>query len=267
MEAIITNNLNRNNVREFAQVSYRSNVYPFRKNISIKNTSKNNSKSRYTSDGRKKANAASPIRNVEDIQKLEQYFLSTGHYRDYLLFVLGNNTGRRCGDLVTLKISDVYDFKNDCVLDKIVFLREEKTGKRFPYMFLNDNVRDAIETYLCSLATFPPCDDFLFKSQIRNRRTSVHASNAGHITVASYWRILNNAAKAVGIDMSKQNVGTHTMRKTFGYHKYQHAVDSGDISVLSKLMVIYNHSSEQITSRYIGIEEDEMKEFMLSCPV
>ena len=61
------------------------------------------------------------------------------------------------------------------------------------------------------------------------------------------YRILNKAARNVGID---EEIGTHTMRKTFGYHFYQ---KTKDIALLQNL---FNHSSPSVTLRYIGINQD-----------
>ena len=61
--------------------------------------------------------------------------------------------------------------------------------------------------------------------------------------------IIYNVAKSVGI---KERIGTHTLRKTFGYHAYNNGYD---ITLIQKL---FNHSSPQITLRYIGIEQDEI---------
>ena len=42
------------------------------------------------------------------------------------------------------------------------------------------------------------------------------------------------------------------MRKTFGYHHYQ---KFKDIAMLQK---IFNHSTPQVTLRYIGIDQDQI---------
>ena len=52
-------------------------------------------------------------------------------------------------------------------------------------------------------------------------------------------------------------IGTHTLRKTFGYHAYQNG------SSLELLMDIFNHSSKAQTLRYIGITEEQKKEVYL----
>ncbi len=65
------------------------------------------------------------------------------------------------------------------------------------------------------------------------------------------YRIIKNACKDAGVEYK---VGTHTLRKTFGYHHYQ---KFKDIAVLQK---IFNHYSPQITLRYIGIDQDMIDE-------
>ena len=60
------------------------------------------------------------------------------------------------------------------------------------------------------------------------------------------YRVLNETAKQIGLD----EIGTHTMRKTFGYHHYQ---TNKDIAILQE---IFNHSAPSITLRYIGITDD-----------
>ncbi len=55
--------------------------------------------------------------------------------------------------------------------------------------------------------------------------------------------------KNVGLNI---NVGTHTMRKTFGYHHYK---QFNDVALLQKIL---NHSSPSITLRYISIYQEKI---------
>ena len=66
------------------------------------------------------------------------------------------------------------------------------------------------------------------------------------ITRVQAYRILNAVADKLGLE----EIGTHTLRKTFGYHHYQ---QYKDVAVLQD---IFNHSSPSITLRYIGITND-----------
>lgn len=67
--------------------------------------------------------------------------------------------------------------------------------------------------------------------------------------------MLRDACKAVGLE---EKIGTHSMRKTFGYHHYK---KYKNIALLQK---IFNHSSPQITLRYIGVEQDEIDDSYLN---
>ncbi|MFT8692846.1 tyrosine-type recombinase/integrase, partial [Liquorilactobacillus satsumensis] len=77
---------------------------------------------------------------------------------------------------------------------------------------------------------------------------------AKHITVNGVYQIFQK----LGREMDKPWFGTHTLRKTFGYHYYQRTHD------IATLMVIFNHSSQQITKRYIGVTDDEINQSLNS---
>ena len=55
-----------------------------------------------------------------------------------------------------------------------------------------------------------------------------------------------------------ENIGTHTLRKTFGYHAYQTGAD------LTVIQDIFNHSAPRVTLRYIGINRDQRDAVYLS---
>ena len=175
-----------------------------------------------------------PIRDLAKIEAIKKLLASNP--RDYMLFVMGINSGLRVSDLLSLKINDVVDSKGrtcDCIR-----LREQKTGKekQFP---INKNAGKAIKGYLDSLDSYE-MDDYLFKSREGNNKP---------ITRMTAWTILGNAAQTVGIT---DNIGTHTLRKTFGYHAYQQGTD------IALLQQIFNHSAPSITLRYIGITQDDI---------
>ena len=65
----------------------------------------------------------------------------------------------------------------------------------------------------------------------------------GHITTTQAYRIIAKAGDMIGND----SIGTHTMRKTFGYTYYQATKD------VATLMGIFNHSSQKTTLCYIRI--------------
>ena len=92
-----------------------------------------------------------------------------------------------------------------------------------------------------------PLEEFI---KGRNNDEPLFLSRWGHRLdrVTAYF-IIKNACEQAKL---QEKIGTHSMRKSFGYHHYQ---QFKDVVLLQK---IFNHSSPQITLRYIGIEQDEI---------
>ncbi|MEH6945055.1 site-specific integrase [Bacillus sp. JJ722] len=168
-----------------------------------------------------------PIRDLKKIAEMKEMLMKQ-HYRNYFLFVMGINTGLRISDLLSLTVSDVKEKSH-------LILNEKKTGK-YKRFKINKELQDHIREYIQQLHE----DDYLFKS-LRGQQA---------IKRVQAWKILNKAAIEVGI----LEIGTHTLRKTFGYHFYQ---KYKDIAILQE---IFNHSSPSVTMRYIGINQDIIDE-------
>lgn len=66
------------------------------------------------------------------------------------------------------------------------------------------------------------------------------------------YKILSGTAAEFGLG----EIGTHTLRKTFGYHMYMQTKN------IALLMEIFNHSSERVTLRYIGVNQDAIDKAM-----
>lgn len=171
-----------------------------------------------------------PIKEKQELKNFVGELRKTKHSeRDVLIFVIGIYTGLRISDILNLKVVDV---KNK-VETNIV---EIKTNKR---RILNlRNVTNQIIIYLEQ--EHDGESEWLFPSPRDNCRP---------LATHQYYKIMQKVADNLGLDY----VGTHSMRKTFGYMFYQQYKD------LPTLMRILNHSSQQITLRYIGIEDEEIK--------
>ncbi|KRE31624.1 site-specific integrase [Paenibacillus sp. Soil522] len=159
-----------------------------------------------------------PIRSVEKLEHMKAVL------RSWFLMVMGINVGLRISDLLALRVRDVQNRSH-------IVCREKKTGKkkRFP---INAELREIINEYIKGKRD----DEPLFRS----RKTG---SNIDRVQA---YRILNRAAAEVGL----AEIGTHTLRKTFGYHFYKRYKD------VALLQQIFNHSAPSITMRYIGINQD-----------
>ncbi|GAE36690.1 tyrosine-type recombinase/integrase [Halalkalibacter akibai] len=174
-----------------------------------------------------------PIKNVETIEKIKAILKKRSH-RDYLLFIFGINTGILVSHLLRIKVSDVYDCQN---VKEYYCLREKKSGEIKSY-YINNKVRSALIDYVTKAEL--QATDYLFKSQKNNEP----------ITRQQAYRIINNVAREVGIS---EKIGTHTLRKTFGYHAYQKGI------AISLLQSVFNHPTRAETLRYIGIERDNFE--------
>ncbi|MDO3682097.1 site-specific integrase [Paenibacillus ehimensis] len=177
---------------------------------------------------KKKGRGSQRMQPIRDLEKLEEVkaYLRASSYRDYFCFHLGCNTGFRIGDLVNLRVCDVRNKTH-------IIVQEEKTGK-MRRAFLNETLRAEIAEYTRVMAD----DDWLFPSNREGRPLCrIH-----------FYRMVRCAGERAGLS----ELGSHTMRKTFGYHFYKKTKDIG------MLMQILNHSNETVTMRYIGILEDEI---------
>ena len=81
-------------------------------------------------------------------------------------------------------------------------------------------------------------EDYLFPSRKGN----------GPISTTQAYRALQKAAAALG----REDIGTHTMWKTFEYHHYKRNKD------VATLQMLFNHSAPSLTLKYIGITDDEI---------
>lgn len=168
-----------------------------------------------------------PIRSLEKIEDMKWSLKRHCGERDYIMFLLGINTGLRVSDLLNVKISDIKGKKKLAV-------KEGKTDK--PRMIQLANIYDELSSYISTLEG----TEWLFPSRKGDKP----------ISRIQAYRQLNKAADMV--DMP-DGIGTHTMRKTFGYWFYKQTKD------VAKLQAILNHSHPEITLHYIGITDEEIE--------
>lgn len=175
-----------------------------------------------------------PIRNKEDILKIAQYFYDKGQLRNTAMFIIGCNIGLRGKDFCAIKIGDIPE-------NGVYRLKERKTGK-YRTVVLNSF---AMQCYRELVASIPNHTDEtpLFISQKGENQS---------IERGSFARILRNAGKDLNLPYK---LGTHSMRKTFGYHLFMDNQQSPEI--LAYLQEMFGHTNSRVTLRYIGLEEEK----------
>lgn len=199
-----------------------------------------------------KDHSADPIKSMDDIDRICKFLLSSGRYRDYMLFIVGINFGLRVSDLRVLRFSDLINsnltFKDSFpVFEKKT--RNTRKRKKNRYITVNNAVIEAVTTYLEN--TPGVClSDYMFRSESNN------GSNVNEpISARSVERILKGIASDLDLNI---HMSTHTLRKTFCYH--QMLMSHNDSRKLLLLQKMLNHSSPAQTLDYIGITSEEIDE-------
>lgn len=182
-----------------------------------------------------------PIRNPKQIKGICSY-LKNKDDKYYIMFIIGIQSGLRISDILKLRVIDIDQLHEHRISEK-------KTGKK-RFLYFNDPTYAEIITYIKNHDLTE--SDFLIPSQ----KQDIYG-NPRPISRIQAYRILKEAGESCGFS----TIGTHTMRKTFGYHYYKKTHN------IVPLMRIFNHSSQDITLKYIGIEsaeiEDSLKDFIL----
>ena len=185
-------------------------------------------------------NLAQPIKTETDLANFKDYYRKVKpNARNELLIVLGLNTALRISDILSLTWDDVYNFENNGYRNHIVIV-EQKTGK-LSQIYLNSNVLDTLKSYSEYLNQ---------KNKIIETETYIfnHSNKNVPITRTQAFRIIKEAADYNHISGV---ISCHSLRKTFGYHAWKQGVSP------ALLVTVFNHSSFDITKRYLGIEQDD----------
>ena len=171
-------------------------------------------------------NTVEPIRDIGTVNDIADYLREKSE-RNYIMFMIGIYSGLRISDILKLRVRDVRN------RDRIM-IREKKTGKerRVP---VNKALKKDLDKYIEEMHDY----EYLIKSR-KDRNKPITRQQA--------WTILQTAGEKFGV----QKIGTHTMRKTFGYHMYQ---QTHDIVAIQKIL---NHATQEYTLRYIGVTQDTL---------
>jgi integrase len=176
-----------------------------------------------------------PIKNLKDIKAIKS--LLKDNPRNSTLFILGINTNLSPSELIHLQYKDVKNLD----VNGILTIEDEN----------NDKVKEVMLNRSCVLSIKSLIEingyedeDYLFKSQ------------RGKLIVPSVHRLIDKWCTAVNL---KANYGSHTLRKTWGYH--QHHTFGAEIK---DLMGYFNHSTKKQTMDYLCIDEKKAENLFLN---
>lgn len=169
-------------------------------------------------------NIVRPIIKDSKVIEIEEY-LKANNTRDYLLFLCGITTGLRISDILKLRVKDL-------LYQDTLYITEQKTNKQKEIAISNKLKKEVIK-----YCKDKPENEYIFKSR-EGYNQPIGRNRA--------YKILHNAGKKCKVN----NIGTHSLRKTFGRKYYQKYKD------IESLRVFFNHSTITMTRRYIGVEQE-----------
>lgn len=156
--------------------------------------------------------------------------------RDKLTMSLSIYGGMRVGEIAALKIGDVRDINGSAV--DIIHLRKHQTkGDRSRRVFLSDEVRKLLNSYLQSRGGLNDNN-----ALISSNRTNGHFSN---VSLSNRIKLIYRAA---GIDTS-----SHSGRRTFATRKNELGIGMRTIQQL------LGHANIQTTALYCDVSDQQLK--------
>lgn len=185
--------------------------------------------------------SVNPIRDEDDLRNCIYFFKKKRdnaksetkrrlYDRNYMLFFLGINTALRFSDLRRLSV--------DKVKLNYIYQRDKKTRKENKITLHEDVYKEVLAYIERNNLTD---GDYLFFSQKGLNKP---------LTRTQGYEIMQQIKKGCKIPY---NIGTHTLRKTYGFWFYR---QTGDIVALQAIL---NHSTPAQTLIYIGMQQKEVE--------
>ena len=172
-----------------------------------------------------------PIRDKNTYNKIKSE-LKEWHEKYYIMFLIGSLLGLRINEILALRVGDVTDKSEHTFV-------QTKTGKKLTIAF-NPELTRALKEY---------CKGRDPQEALIPARDNEYRP----ISKCRAWNVMNFIGSKHGL-----HLGTHSLRKTCGYHYYQQTKD------LATLKVWFNHSSMRDTLTYIGITQERVKQAMIN---
>lgn len=179
-------------------------------------------------------NTAEPITDPVKLNELMGVYKEGS--KNHLLLAYCLNTGLRISDVLTAKVGDS--------LKGVWIGNEKKTGKS-KKIVLNGKLQLLIDNYV-KKENLTDTDYLFYSNKDRNNP----------ISRVQAHRIVAKAGDMIGITLS-----CHSLRKTFGYTAYNNGID------LPTIQYIFNHSSQAVTLRYIGITQEKVDSIIMNMSV
>lgn len=177
-----------------------------------------------------------PIRERAAIDRIRAHLHNRP--RDLCLFVLGINTAYRASELRSITCGQVRHLCPGDVLD----LWQRKTKKRR-------------RTTLNYAATKVIADWLPVHPDPHDSAPLLLSRTGGMLCVSTMTNMVKGWCAEAGLH---GNYGSHTLRKTWGFHQLRHNRKTKPHVLLPLLMEAYGHASQEQTLEYLCVQSDEV---------
>lgn len=174
-----------------------------------------------------------PIKDNQKIRTIIKDLKNDNQDRNLIMILVGIYTGFRISDILELKVKDVKG--------KISIKKKEDKTKKYKSIAIHKELYKELEVYCRGR----PDHEYLIKSREGDNKP---------ISRVQAYRIIKALQYKYKIE---DNLGCHSLRKTYGYNMYK----KNDISIVQKSL---NHTMQADTIRYIGVEEEEINRATLN---
>lgn len=238
-----------NNIVSFEIIKKENKHTKLKKDGTIKLIPNNNKETRWVN----------PIKDKNEIHKIFEYLDSQiesanradtlfSAYRNELLFAIGINVGLRVSDLIELKWEHIFDKDMETFIDASN-KTENKTGK-YKNICPNAHMQKYILKYLQNTGVQPKEGEYIFVGSRKDKN-----GNCSHIKEGIVAKLM----KDIQVNCKLcYNVNTHSLRKSYAWHKYMMYVENKDPLALVKVQKDLNHRNSSDTARYLGITREEV---------
>ncbi len=187
-----------------------------------------------------------PIRDPKKISQIKNMLRWENRIRDLLMFELWINSALRISDLLSIKVSDLFNVNNE--IYEFFTLKEQKTGKNNK-IAITPKVKETLKLYASTYeSVIENQDNYIF---FHSKRFPLWKYNLWRWVA---WKMINEICHSIWL---KWSYGWHTLRKTWWYQARMQWIP------LEIIQLKLNHSNLAVTKRYLWITYDEVEKAML----
>ena len=185
-------------------------------------------------------NYVDPIKNIDNLNLLLEN-LKKINIRNYLIFKVQLKLALRISDCLNIKIKNLN-------LDKSEIHLIEKKTKKNKTIKIDEILKNELQEYINTKKLFNS-EKYLFFS--RNGDNKKLSRQQAH-------NIIKIASKDLNFENINIKIASHSIRKTTAYHLYKKTNN------IALVMYLLNHSSEQMTLRYLGITQENLNQELIN---